>query len=466
MGFDAEIKTRVVYDTKDSVGGVNKLEDSLKKLATAAAIAFATKKIIDFTRAMIDAANVQIEAETKLETVLRSRLDATEDQIQAMKDLASATQEVGVIGDEVIIAGQQQLATFLQNVDALAILTPAMADLAAQQNGLNASSQDLVGIANLMGKVMDGQASALTRVGITLTDAQEEVIKFGNEMERANILAQIIEDNVGNMNAALAATDAGQIQQMKNEMGDLEEEIGKQLLPVVLQLTKAFSAIVIPLVEFLINNKLILPILGAISLALVGLSINLAIATATMWGFNAAMLANPIGLVIVAIALLVAAGIFLVKNWEDVVQVFKELWGDLLNVFKMGINGIVNILNLLPTMWELEINLVLDGLNFLINQLNKLPGINLDTVSHVSLPKIPKLAEGGLAFGATQAIVGDNMNAQVDPEVIAPLSKLEGMMGGNDGQVVQVILDGRILGEAVIGRTNGIMSGTFGMKNN
>jgi tape measure domain-containing protein len=41
----------------------------------------------------------------------------------------------------------------------------------------------------------------------------------------------------------------------------------------------------------------------------------------------------------------------------------------------------------------------------------------------------PKLAEGGLAYGPTMAMVGDNKNSRVDPEVIAPLSKLKSMMG-------------------------------------
>ena len=48
-----------------------------------------------------------------------------------------------------------------------------------------------------------------------------------------------------------------------------------------------------------------------------------------------------------------------------------------------------------------------------------------------SLPKIPKLAGGGVAFDDTLAVVGDNPNARVDPEVIAPLSKLETMLGLN-----------------------------------
>ena len=58
----------------------------------------------------------------------------------------------------------------------------------------------------------------------------------------------------------------------------------------------------------------------------------------------------------------------------------------------------------------------------------------------------PALASGGLAYGPTMAMVGDNRNASVDPEVIAPLSKLKQMMGG--GQ--QVIVTGRIQGSDIL----------------
>lgn len=54
----------------------------------------------------------------------------------------------------------------------------------------------------------------------------------------------------------------------------------------------------------------------------------------------------------------------------------------------------------------------------------------------------PALATGGLAFGPTLATVGDNPNARVNPEVIAPLDKLKSMMGG-DRVTVTGRLDGR-----------------------
>lgn len=48
----------------------------------------------------------------------------------------------------------------------------------------------------------------------------------------------------------------------------------------------------------------------------------------------------------------------------------------------------------------------------------------------------PKLARGGLAFGPTLAVVGDNVGASSDPEVIAPLSKLQKYMNGGGGEFV------------------------------
>lgn len=57
----------------------------------------------------------------------------------------------------------------------------------------------------------------------------------------------------------------------------------------------------------------------------------------------------------------------------------------------------------------------------------------------------PKLAKGGLAFGPTYAMVGDNPNAGVDPEVIAPLSKLKEMMvGSSSAQHIQITLGGQL----------------------
>lgn len=60
--------------------------------------------------------------------------------------------------------------------------------------------------------------------------------------------------------------------------------------------------------------------------------------------------------------------------------------------------------------------------------------------------QIPALAEGGLAHAPTLALVGDNPNARVDPEVISPLSKLKKIIGNQGGQDIHVTIDSRIRG--------------------
>lgn len=163
---------------------------------------------------------------TRLDVVMKQRMKATNDQVEAIKALTEAEKEKGVIDDDIQLAGAQQLATFLRQQSSLATLVPAMNNLVAQQKGYAVTSQDAVNVANLMGKAMMGMTSALRRVGITFTEAQEAAIKNGNEQERAAMLAQIITDNVGQMNEALAKTNSGQVVQMRNNFEDLKKAVG------------------------------------------------------------------------------------------------------------------------------------------------------------------------------------------------------------------------------------------------
>lgn len=229
------------------ISGISK---SLKSLAKVAAAAFSVKMISDFAKASKEAYNVQLEAETKLATIMKQRMNASDDVIQSVKELATEQQRLGVIGDEVQLAGAQQVATFLNEAETLKTLLPAMNDLLAQQSGLNASTGDAVNIANLMGKVLQGQTSALKRVGISFSEAEEQVLKYGSESERAAMLAQVITNNVGHMNAALAKTDAGKQKQLANTMGDVKEQFGQAVtqiesvfLPVVQTLANVLSRV-------------------------------------------------------------------------------------------------------------------------------------------------------------------------------------------------------------------------------
>ena len=179
----------------------------------------------------IDKANAATEAQTKLTTVMRQRMSATDADVDSVNKMVAAQTQLGVVGGTVQRSGLQQLATFASQRQTLETLLPAMNNLLAQQKGLKATSEDAVGVANLMGKALMGNVSALTRVGVTLTDHQKELIKTGDEYTKATTLAQAITDNVGNMNAELAKTDAGQVKKAQMAFASLQAAIGKAIAP-------------------------------------------------------------------------------------------------------------------------------------------------------------------------------------------------------------------------------------------
>jgi len=211
----------------------NKFGSAMKKVGGILAGAFAVTKIIQWAKALKQAYQVQREAEIKLQTIMKQRMGLGAAAVKDLQKQASAYQKIGVIGDEVQLSGLQQLATFLKQKESLESLLPAMNNLLAQQKGFNAGAQDAVNIANLMGKVLDGQTSALKRTGISFTQAQLEALKMGNEMERAAVLADVINSNVGDVNKALGKSDLGKIKAWQNAWGDFKELLGSKLVPIL-----------------------------------------------------------------------------------------------------------------------------------------------------------------------------------------------------------------------------------------
>ena len=171
----------------------------------------------------------QEEAETQLANNMRNTMGARAEDVESIKALCSVQQELGVIGDEVQLSGAQELATYLEKKSSLEQLIPVMNDMLAQQYGLNATQESAAQIASMLGKVMDGQVGALSRYGYTFDEAQEQILKFGSEEERAAVLAEVVESAVGGMNAELAKTDSGRQKQLANTLGDIKEKLGSMV---------------------------------------------------------------------------------------------------------------------------------------------------------------------------------------------------------------------------------------------
>ena len=229
VNLSSDVK-RLAEDLGVSKEGSDELRKSLLKINNITqSFQNAAQGIQELTGTLLDLtgsyATQQIN-ETRLANNMRNTMDARDEDIQSILDLCSAQQQLGVIGDEVQLAGAQELATYLEKKSSLEELIPVMNDMLAQQYGLEASEESAAQVASMLGKVMEGQTAALSRYGYSFDEAQEQILKFGTEEERAAVLAEVVESSVGGMNEALRQTPAGQAKAAADRLGDMKEAVG------------------------------------------------------------------------------------------------------------------------------------------------------------------------------------------------------------------------------------------------
>lgn len=234
------------FDTKINQKGFAKGLASIGKSVTgwATSVVSTINRVTAAFSKITEAYNTQIEAEARLAATMKNSTGASQKEIQSVKDLAGSLQELGVVGDEVQLAGAQELATYVENTESIKQMLPVLNDMIAQQYGFSASTDSAVTIATMLGKVLQGQTSALSRYGYSFDENQEQLLKFGNEQQRVATLAAVVEQSVAGVNAALADTPTGKIKQLSNDFGDLKETVGKLLSEIVYPLVTYLDVIV------------------------------------------------------------------------------------------------------------------------------------------------------------------------------------------------------------------------------
>lgn len=387
---------------KKSVSGM--VKTGVKGIAVATGVNLAATGI--FIKQSVDAykeAQLQV---TKMESVLKNTKGINKEQINDLKAYTSVLQAKGVVEDDVLKAGITSAGVFGLQADTIKKLLPGMADLAVKEKGINVTSEDMANYGKLLGKAMSGQTGALKKAGIVLDKHQEQIMKTGTETQKAALLADLLKKKVGGVNEAMAQTDQGRIQQLKNDFGDFQEEIGAVVLPVMAEFSSWFMSqlpsireqfqqlidkgkafvtenqpqfeqiketifglgkVTIETVGFIITNfdkiaPIVATVVGAFATYKTAMAIQktytMAMTTAEVvknavlasgattvnaitvaqWAWNAAMSANPIAIVIIAVAALIAIGIALYKNWDTVKAGATALWNSLMNFLKPAID--------------------------------------------------------------------------------------------------------------------------------
>jgi hypothetical protein len=336
---------------------------------------------------------------------------------------------------------------------------------------------DLSTAATLVGKVAQGNTSALTRYGIVLRD--------GATTEEA--LAELQKRFAGQAEA-YGATQQGQLEATKLKLEDFREEIGQTLggmapfIGALPGLSTGFSAAggAVSLLLPLLKDTTLAHQAG--KLAMEAAAIAQQALTGAQWLLNAAMTANPIGIIVLALVALAGALIWAYQNVEpfrlavDTAFAFiRDFVGNALVVASAAIDGFVGGVQgaglLIIGIWDGiaagikgSINNIIGAINGFIGFINALQWtvgpwstpfgeIGGFTIGMPQVPLIPYLAKGGIVTGPTLAMIGER-----GPEAVVPLSG-GGMIDYDrladaiatklGGQQIVLQLDGRAMARAL-----------------
>jgi hypothetical protein len=328
--------------------------------------------------------------------------------------------------------------------------TKAAIDMGAA--GFGTAEMNAVQLGKALNDPIKGIA-ALAKSGVTFTEQEKEKIKTLVEsnklLEAQDMVLKAIETQVG----GTAEATANDSDKMKVAFSQLSESVGLILLPLFQKLT----AIMMKVADFARENSTVIVILGGVvaGLAVAILAANAAmkiynatliIAKGVQMAFNFVMAANPITLVVIALAALVAAFVVAYKTSET----FRNFIDGLFTAIKTGVTASVDFL-------KGYLNTVLGFYKGIFNGIAKLWNNSVGKLSFkapdwipgfggkgFSVPNIPMLAEGGIVRSPTLAMIGER-----GPEAVVPLKRASGV-GGVTVNVTGGLATSAEIGQAVV----------------
>jgi len=400
-GFNKELEA--------AQGKMGAFQDKVKKAGRVASLALGGLAAAGF--GAVKAAEEVAVANARLDNILTEMgyPQATE----RVKDYAAALELTTAVDGEVIKLTQAKLATF-KNLTATVNTaggafdraTVAALDMAAA--GFGTAEGNAVQLGKALEDPIKG-ITALRKSGITFTEDQQNLIKSlmeSNDVLGAQeIILAAVEGQVGGT-AEATATDSAK---MKLALENVVEAIGKGLLPMFKNLSD-FVLRFTPVLEANASKFLIVAgVIAAVAVSVKVLQIGMAafnaiilITNGLVAAFNFVLALNPIGLVVIAIGLLVAALVIAYNKFEP----FRDLVDNLFDVMKKFGAFIVNTLVGQFQRFLDIINKVKDGVKAIVD------GIGNSTIGKaiggiIGSGRLPGMASGGSVMGGQAVRVGE-----------------------------------------------------------
>ncbi|AZF90304.1 MAG: tail tape measure protein [Phage 5P_3] len=159
--------------------------------------------------------------------------------------LADSLSQVTPVEDDAIVAAESMLLTFTNiGKDVFPQTTETLLDMATAMNsGAAPSAEQLSAQAIQLGKALNDPIkgiTALTRVGVTFTEAQKDqiagMVKAGDVAGAQKLILAELATEFGGSAKAAGETFAGSMTILNNQMGNVKETIGGFLLPYLTKL--------------------------------------------------------------------------------------------------------------------------------------------------------------------------------------------------------------------------------------
>ena len=227
-------------------------------------------------------------------------------------------------------------------------------------------------------KIHAGNARALKEVGIVmpavtsaadaLTEQHKALSKeeqkatqstYAHELALAKVqdklstgaqAAQLLSDKIKGQGEEFSKTAEGGAAQFHAQLGNLEESLGKGLLPALTQVSQAVASLTEFFARHTTATKVLIGALASLAAGLLAVNVATklvaaaqAIMTAAQWALNVALDANPIGIAVLALAALAAAIVVAYKHS----QTFRDIVQDAFAVVRSSVQAVVNVIQTL-----------------------------------------------------------------------------------------------------------------------
>lgn len=335
---------RDLAKVKDTVGSLN----NAAMVASAAVLAGIGLFVAQGAASLINVERLNAQTTQAIKSTQAAWTDT-----KHLTDYADKIEAMTGIEREQVQEGQNLLLTFtnIQNKvgdgnDIFDQATTILTDMAT------AMGSDVKTSAIQLGKALNDPikgVTALTKVGVTFTEQQRDQIKAMQEAgdvagAQKVILAELAKE-FGGSAAAFGETTAGELAKLKNSFGDVEEQLATAFNPAISTVLDKLKELAAWAKENPDLFQGIVLTVGGLGLAV--LTVNTAIdaykvavglATTAQWAWNAAMLANPVGVVILAIAaIIIGIGLIMAgfgfdwgEFWEKKIrEPVEKVWKDI-----------------------------------------------------------------------------------------------------------------------------------------